>query len=358
MEFTCEQAGFGNLHVLYYRNGQEVLEQIRGIAVSPDLLERSYPCPVDFDDFWVGKKKVIASIPVTAHYTPISRESHPHLHDYSHKSLLEQDITKVEIQDVQVACAPANVSGILTMPKGAGPRSLPAVLVLHGAGVRPCEPGRYVAQAMRGAMIYEMNAHGIANDKLQAWYEELGTKGDLAGYEKKGRDSRDAYYFLNMFLRVQRGLDFLMSLPQWDGKGLVTMGHSQGAAQAYAGAYLEPRVSAVVGFGPAYGDLTGFLRSRMVSWPEWLRMGPRGRVDKKILEVAPYFDGVNFLRQYDQAACFALGVLDQVCLATTNYVPISQCPAAATVILQSDKYHAISRQAEELLWEFVFEKVG
>jgi cephalosporin-C deacetylase-like acetyl esterase len=146
-----------------------------------------------------------------------------------------------------------------------------------------------------------------------------------------------------------------MSRPEWDGKVLVTMGGSQGAAQAYAGAYLEDRVSAVVAFSPAYGDLTGFLRGRTVSWPDWLHLGPRGRVDKQIVEVAPYFDGVNFLRRYDRDACFALGVLDQVCFATTNYVPISQCPASATVILQSDTYHRVSEQAEDLLWNFIFE---
>ncbi len=358
LEFACEQSGFGNLHVLYCRNGQEVLEQLRGVAISPDCLERSYPCPADFDGFWTAKKKAIESIPVEAHYTPITHDSHPHLHGYSHKSLLEKDIANVEIYDVQVNCLPEGVSGILTMPQDRVPRSLPAVLVLHGHGVRPCDPGQQVEQAARGLMIYDMNAHGIPNDKPEAWYRDLAEHGKLANYDRQGRDSRDHYYFLNMFLRVKRGLDFLISRPEWNGKVLVTMGGSQGAAQAYAGAYLEDRVSAVVGFSPAYGDLTGFLRGRTVNWPDWLHMGPRGRVDKQILEVAPYFDGVNFLRRYDRDACFALGLLDQGCLPTTNYVPISECPASATVILQSDKYHSVSKQAEDLLWNFVFEHVS
>jgi cephalosporin-C deacetylase-like acetyl esterase len=358
LEFTCEQSGFGNLHVLYYRDGQEIVEQLRGIAISPDLLERSYPCPVDFDAFWTAKKKAIEAVPIEARYTPITRDSHPHLHSYSHKSLLEKDIAGVEICDVQVSCLPKGVSGILTMPKNSPQRSLPAVLVVHGHGVRPCDPGQHVEQAARGLMIYDMNAHGIPNDKPEAWYRDLAEHGELAHYDHQGRQSRETYYFLNMFLRVKRGLDFLMSRPEWDGQVLVTMGCSQGAAQAYAGAYLEDRVSAVVGYSPAYGDLTGFLRGRTVNWPEWLHMGPRGQVDKRILEVAPYFDGVNFLRRYDRDVCCALGLLDQGCLPTTNYGPISQCPASATVILQSDKYHQVSKQAEVLLWDFVSEHVS
>lgn len=357
MEFACEQAGFGNLHVLYYRDGQEVLEQIRGIAISPDCLERSYPCPSDFDTFWAGKKSAIERMPIEARFSPITRDSHPHLHGYSHKSLRGKDTSRVEVQDVQVSCTPQDVSGILTMPRRRSPGSLPAVLVLHGAGVKPCEPGLHVEQAARGLMIYEINAHGIPNDKPEAWYRELAN-GELAHYEEQGRDSRERFYFLNMFLRVKRALQFLKSRPEWDGKVLVTLGGSQGAAQAYAGAYLEDGVSAVVGFSPAYGDLTGFLRGRTVSWPEWLHLGPRGRVDRRILEVAPYFDGVNFLRHFDREACFCFGALDQVCFPTTNYVPVSQCPASATVILQSDTYHRISSQAESLLWDFVFEHVA
>lgn len=357
IEFTCELCGFGNLHVLYYRDGEEILEQIRGLAISPDRLERSYPCPSDFDAFWSGKKSVLEHSPFEARYTAIMKDSNPELHEFSHKTLLEKDLSGVEIFDAQVDCPVKDVSGILTLPRERVPRSLPAVLYLHGAGVRPCEPGKFVERAARGVMVYEMNAHGIPNDRPQAWYREIEETGFLREYQKQGRESRDKTYFVNMFLRVKRGLEFLMSREEWDGKVLIAMGGSQGAAQAYAGAYLEKRVSAIVANSPAYGDLTGFMRGRTVSWPDWLFIGPRGRVDKRPLEVAPYIDAVNFLKDYDREACFCFGVLDQVCFPTTNYVPIANCPANARVILQSDRYHALSPQAEELLWAYVFEHV-
>jgi len=351
IEFTCEQSGFGNLHVIYRRGGTEVCEQLRGIAISPERLRRSYPCPPDFDAFWLAQKTALAAIPVVARTTPISTASHFGLQASSHRSLVETDASAVEIADVQVDCGERPVSGILTLPRRSKERSLPAVLYLHGAGVRPCEPGRFIAQATRGVMIYEINAHGIPNDQPAAWYTAMA-RDDLHAYEQRGRDSRDRYYFLGMFLRVKRGLDYLMSRPEWDGRNLIVMGGSQGAAQAYAGAYLEKRVSAVAAGIPAYGDLTGFLCARRVEFDDWLRLSPRGLLAPEITAVAPYFDAVNFLSCYRRRLCVAFGLLDQGCLPTTNYVPIAECPASATVILQSDVYHRISPEAEGMLWDF------
>ncbi len=356
IEFSCELSGCGNLHVLYYRDDEEILEHIRGLAISPERLKRSYPCPPDFDAFWEAKKRLLDE-PVRATLTPVNHESHPHLHEDSHKTLLQTDISRVDISDVQVESPAGNVSGILTRPKDSAPGSLPAVLFLHGAGVRACVPERFVERAESGLMVFEVNAHGIPNDKPQAWYKEIQNTGFLKDYQMFGRESRDRHYFVNMYLRVKRALQYLMSRPEWDGKVLVTMGGSQGAAQAYAGAYLEDRVSALVGTIPAYGDLTGFLVSRKVNWSDWLHLKPRGRIDLKAIEVATYLDPVNLLRNYKRPACFCLGLLDQGCLPTTNLVPIMECPADATVILQSDCYHGGCPESNRMTWDFVFEHI-
>jgi len=351
IDFTCERSGFGNLHVLYRRDGKEVFEQLRGIAISPERLQRSHPCPPDFDAFWRAQLRALAAIPLVARASPITPTSHPHLHASSHRSLIEGDAEAVELADVQVDCGKTPVSGILSLPRRRRPRSLPAVLYLHGAGVRPCEPGQFLIQAARGAMVYEVNAHGLANDQPPEWYRAVQND-QLLGYWQRGRDSRERYYFRDMFLRVKRALDYLQQRPEWDGRHLVVMGGSQGAAQAYAGAYLEPRVSAIAAGIPAWGDLTGFLRGRRVSFSDWLQLGPRGVLDPAIQTVAPYFDAVNFLRRYRRRLCVAFGLLDQGCMPTTNFVPIAVCPARATVILQSDVYHRITPAADALLWDF------
>lgn len=357
INFTCEQSGFGNLHVLYCRDEVEIFEQLRGIAISPELLKRSYPCPDDFDEFWQAKKASI-NRPFTVKYTKIDKTTHPHLHESTHKNLLTKDLSQVEILDVQVSCLEKGVSGILTRPKNPKPKSLAAILFLHGAGVSACDPSLFIEQASKGIMVYDINAHGIPNDQPKSWYDELKEKGALLDYQAIGRHDKNEFYYLNMYLRVKRALDFLMSLPEWDGKVLITMGGSQGSSQAMAGAYLEEKVSAIVGKIPAYGDLTGFLINRDVNFRDWLKMEPRGRVPKGVLNVAPYFDNVNFIRNYKRDAIYCFGLLDQGCLPTTNYVPISECPGDATVILQSDMYHSVCKEADEKCWEFVFQHIA
>ena len=357
INFCCEQSGFGNLHVHYLVGDVEILEHLRGIAISPELLKRSYPCPIDFDEFWNSKKEFLKK-PFEVQYEKIDKTSHPYLHDYSHKKLLDKNISAVDISYVQMNCLEKGVSGILTRPKIRMPKSLPAVLFLHGGGVHPCEPSHFIEQVEKGIMVFEINAHGIPNDKPLSFYSGLKDNGALVDYPYFGKESRHEWYYLNMYLRVKRSLDYLMTLEEWDGEILVTMGGSQGSAQAMAGAYLEEKVTAVIAQIPAYGDLTGFLCDRTVNFNVWLKMDPRGRIPKGILEVAPYFDNVNFLRNYKREAFFCFGLLDQGCLPTTNFVPVSECPADATVILQSDVYHSVCDEGQKLSWQFLFEHIS
>lgn len=356
INFICEQSGFGNLHVLFYLDDKEIFEQLRGIAISPELIQRSYPRPDDFDSFWDTKKRSLA-IPFDIKYTEINKNSHPHLHQSTHKNLLEKDISLVDIHDVQINCFEKGVSGILTRPKKRTPKSLPAILFLHGAGVKHCEPDRFVQEASKGLMVFDINAHGIPNDQQPEWYLELRDQGALLNYQSFGRHDKNEFYFLKMFLRVKRALDFLKSLPEWDQKVLITFGGSQGSAQACAGAYLDDDVTAVVGQIPAYGDLTGFLKDRTVNFNDWLKMGERGRVDKKILEVAPYFDVVNFLCKLKIEGLFCFGLLDQGCTPLTNYVPVKEFLGDATILFQSDCYHSVCPEAAVKSWEFIFEHI-
>lgn len=356
INFICEQSGFGNLHVLFYLDDKEVFEQLRGIAISPEKVQRSYPRPVDFDAFWDSKKRSL-SMPFDIKYSKIDKNSHPHLHQSTHKSLLEADISLVDIQDVQINCFEKGISGILTRPKTRTAKSLPAILFVHGAGVKPCEPDRFVKEAAKGVMIFDINAHGIPNDMPKEWYKELSDQGALREYQAIGRNDKNEYYFLNMYLRVKRALDFLKSLPEWDQKVLITFGGSQGCAQACAGAYLDEDVSAVVGQIPAYGDLTGFLRDRTVNFNDWLKMGERGRFDKKILEVAPYFDVVNFLSGLKKEGLFCFGLLDQGCTPLANYAPINECMGELTILFQSDCYHSVCPEGQTKSWDFIFEHI-
>ena len=59
-------------------------------------------------------------------------------------------------------------------------------------------------------------------------------------YQAVGNTDRETSYFLNMYLRDSRALDYLLTRPDWDGKTIVLTGGSMGGQQSLALAGLRP----------------------------------------------------------------------------------------------------------------------
>ena len=112
-------------------------------------------------------------------------------------------------------------------PKDAKLKSLPIVLLVHGAGVRSAQLNSAAYWCKNGVLAMDINAHGIPNGEPPEFYKEL-EQGSLKGYPAVGRESRETCYFLGMFLRELRAIDFLCAQPEWAGKNVVVYGASQG----------------------------------------------------------------------------------------------------------------------------------
>lgn len=129
------------------------------------------------------------------------------------------------------------------MPRGAKPKSCPAYVFFHGAGVRPAfQP---LTWAARGLLAFNVNAHGLYNDLSEADYRALA-EGPLKDYAKQPVYSAEDSVFRDMILRVQRALEFMKSLPEWDGRFLIVHGGSQARFRRLAAAALDRDVSFVV----------------------------------------------------------------------------------------------------------------
>ena len=74
-------------------------------------------------------------------------------------------------------------------------------------------------------------------------------------YASLGNNDRDSSYFLNMYLRDVRAIDFIRSNPHWDGKTIVIMGTSTGGQQSYAVAVLVPGITAMLVNVPAGANI-------------------------------------------------------------------------------------------------------
>lgn len=264
-----------------YRNAknQEVKGEF-GAAVQPGKLA-GVPEPADFDAFWERQKAKLKTVPVTAEQVKVEGKK-----------------DGFEVFTVAIACPGGKpVSGYLTRPVGAAPKSLVAQINFMGYGVNSANP-----DCRAGAIMLSINAHGIENGKDAAFYEAL-KNGALRGYafDKTENADPEKAYFNGMALRVMRGLEFLKQQPEWNGKDLAANGGSQGGLQAIWAAGLDPQVTFCGAWKPWCCDLGGVTLGRVGGWrPEWAAgLG--------------YYDTINHAKRIRCPVTITSGLGDYVC---------------------------------------------
>ncbi len=295
-----DEPGFLLCYVTYQTNKLS-FKALGGAGIDPTQIKPSLPVPDDFDAFWNAKKAELAKVPMDPKLTPV-----------------KSSVEGVEAFDLQAASVGAPVSGYFARPIGAKPKSLPAILTVHGAGVRSSGLGGPVGWAKQGLLAMDINAHGIPNGKPDSFYTEL-TNGELKDYRAIGRDSRDTIYFMGMCLRLIRAIDFLTAQPEWDGKTVIVYGSSQGGLQAIAAAGLDKRVTFIAAGVPAGCDHTGVAVNRVNGWPKIVPNDQDGKPDAKVLNAARYIDCMNFATRTKAGAIFTVGFIDGTCPPTSVY---------------------------------------
>lgn len=321
-----------------WRDAQnKIFTALGGAGIDPLLIKPSLPVPDDFDAFWKAQKVKLAAVPVKAHLTPAVSPS-----------------KKVEVFDVQVDALGAPASGYFAKPIGAKPKSLPAFLMVHGAGVASGSLPAAVTWAENGALSMNLNAHGLPNGKPLEFYKNLDAT-TLKDYRFEGRDAKETCYFLGMFLREIRAIDFLCSQPEWDGKTVVVFGSSQGGFQAFAAAAIDERVTFFAAGVPAGCDHTGVAVGRVNGWPKIVPNLPPPDINKpdpKVLEASRYFDNVNFAaRTKAKGAYVTVGFIDTTCPPTTVYAAYNALPIPKDIYNDVPCGHANSAGAMNAMIE-------
>ncbi|MEO8521476.1 MAG: acetylxylan esterase, partial [Acidobacteriota bacterium] len=184
-----------------------------GAVVAPSKIGVSTPRPADFDAFWEGKLAAQARVPVNATLTPV-----------------ETEVPGVTMQMFSLDALGSKAHGYIARPAAEG--RYPAVIQLQYAGVYALNAGAVARRAVEGWLVLNVDSH----DKLPS--EPAGTV--PRNYREVGNTDRETSYFLNMYLRDSRVLDYLLTRPDWDGKTVVLMGGSMGGQQSLALAGLRP----------------------------------------------------------------------------------------------------------------------
>ena len=310
-----------------------------GALVAPDAFKPPVPEPADFDAFWSAKKALLKSAPLKFEMTPLAEAQQASVAgneyaDYECFSL------RVEIPVKEIR----PVMGYFARPKALKPGGSPALLYLRAAGVAGswciASPRGAMSQAKEyGALVLDINAHGIPNDMPKEYYERL-EKNELKNYASQGHDNRDAFYFVGMYLRLLRGIDFLCSRKEWDGRHLIAVGESQGGGQALAAAGLDSRVSAVSALVPALCD---FADPDVAGWPRPLGWNAKSVVmndeTKAIARAVAYCDNVFLASRSKAETQLFAGLVDTTCPASGIFAAYNNLRVKKSMVAYPHKGH-------------------
>lgn len=298
-------------------------KEYRGLgtaAFEPEKIQPTVKMPEDFQKFWENAKAELAKIPLEPKLI--------HLPDRSTDAV---DVYHVNFRNI----GNSRVYGVLTVPKGGG--KYPAILQVPGAGIRPYSGD--IAKAARGAIVLQIGIHGIPVDMAPEVYNNLNA-GALSGYWNFNIQDKDIYYYKRVYLGCIRSVDFLVSLPQYDGKNLAVQGGSQGGALSIVTAALDDRVKYLSSFYPALSDMTGYLHGRAGGWPHiFTGNGLNFYNFPKAIESIGYYDVVNFARILKTPGFYSWGFNDDTCPPTSYYSAYNQIKAPKEVFVVPETGH-------------------
>ena len=191
--------------------------------------------------------------------------------------------------------------------------------------------------------VFDMEIHGIRPDLDAATYKEISRAfgKENNSYLVNGLDSKDNYYMKKVYLSCVRVLDYLTSLPEWDGKNLIAQGGSQGGALALITTGLDSRVTACAANHPALSDMARYKTGKAGGYPH-LFTKFQGMDTPEKLNTLGYYDVVNFARQIRVPVFMTWGYNDNVCPPTTSFIVYNTLKTKKEALITPVNEHWVS----------------
>ena len=306
-------------------------------AFNPEKIEPTTTLPTDFNQFWDNAKAENSKIPLDAQMTLLAN-----------KCTDKVNVYQINVQNCKIGM---RVYGILCVPKAPG--KYPAVLEVPGAGVRPYNG--YVSLAEKGIITLIIGIHGIPVTLDSIVYTNL-RYGALDGYQTYNIDSKDDYYYKHVYLGCVRAIDFINTLPEYDGHSLAVAGGSQGGALAIATTALDKRVQCVSSFYPALCDVTGYLHGRAGGWPH--AFNKSSFITDQKVETSKYYDVVNFAKHLTAPGFYAFGFNDESCPPTSVYAAYNCIKAPKNLLIIKEMGHASTPEQQNKSNEFLYKQLN
>ena len=268
-----------------------------GLAFSPEKIAYASDIPKDFVKFWMDGRKAIANRPVKLIPLPNKRK--------------DLNTFKVVVDSLN-----GPVYGFLAVPNKPG--KYPAAITVPGAG--PGSPGPEMSFAQKGYITLVMNVHEYENPtdakEARAIYAEQGKR---FYYPVKNAHDRDTYFFRRVILGVDRAINYVASMKEYNGREMIMHGSSQGGAMTLIMTGLNKNITVCAANVPAMCDHLGVAGVRPEGWPHAL---PKASPEKAqdVARTMAYFDAANFATFIRVPTLVSCGLIDGTCPPSSVFV--------------------------------------
>lgn len=303
-------------------NGNEC-KQTATVAVDKDRITPVVQPPIDWKEFWQ-----------TAIDQARETELTPRMQRAPEMDTDAQEAYYVDFGNDRPG---SRLYGVLGIPKKKEKGKYAAILQLPGAGVH-----RFTEIADYGdnLITLSLGIHGIPQNLPEELYKSL-TNGILHDYARTNVTDRDAFYYKRVYLGCVRAIDFLYTLPEFDGQTVGVCGGSQGGGLAMAVTALDQRVRFLTVYFPALCDQQAWIEGRADGWPHTFRIAADNESPLKdvVCETLSYFDIANFAPQIHVPGWYATGYNDTVCPPTSVMAAYNKVPGEKQLHIMPDAGH-------------------
>jgi cephalosporin-C deacetylase len=331
---TMKIPGFYRLRVWAVVEGKRY-EGLATAGFEPDKIKPTVTDPADFDSFWTNAIAEARKMNLDPKITLMPE-----------RCTSDVNVYHISFQNNSIG---SRIYGILAMPKNPG--KYPAILKVPGAGIRPYAGDTRLASL--GFITLEIGIHGIpVNLDPQVYADLYG--GALAAYNTIRMNDRDAHYYKRVYIGCVRAVDFIYTLPEFNGTDVAVTGGSQGGALTITTAALDKRILFAAAMYPALCDHTGYLNNRAGGWPHYFR-----NVQPKPgeLETLGYYDVVNFARRVTIPGFYTWGYNDLTCPPTSMYSAYNVINAPKELHIFQETGHWTFPEQAELLNNWLIKKL-
>lgn len=287
------------------------------IGFEPERIYSPADYQPDIEEFWTRARADLDSV------AP----------EFAMERFPEQDTQKSEAYKVTMKSVKGeSLTAFLMLPKKKG--KYPAVINYMGYGSGPafCD----FLPSYDGEFIYfQQNIRG------QGLNKDTNTHGE---WMVENLEDIENYYYRNAFMDAVRGVDFVFTLPQFDGVNIFAEGGSQGGALTLAATALDNRIVAAAPFIPFLNDFIDYFKmSDWIGGTYHRAAKEKGLTDEQLHRNLSYFDIKNLAKFITVPVLMGVGFQDPVCPPHTNFAGYNLISSPKQFIIYKDKGHGVER---------------